>query len=99
MTEQHITEPAITENNWRQFGACYGKGDLFFSLDTEDSRPGETTVGKRNREIKAKAICKPCPVVVFCRETSLDRKETHGVWGGFGESERADILKKRNRGQ
>jgi WhiB family redox-sensing transcriptional regulator len=99
MTEQRIAEPAITENNWRQFGACFGRGELFFSSDTEDGRPGETPVGKRNREAKAKAICFTCPVLVFCRKTSLARKETHGVWGGLGERERAAILKKGKRVQ
>jgi WhiB family redox-sensing transcriptional regulator len=40
---------------------------------------------------KAKAICYQCPVMLTCQRWALDRKETHGVWGGLSEGDRQAI--------
>jgi WhiB family redox-sensing transcriptional regulator len=95
MTEQLISKPMITENNWQTSAACLGNSKPFFGPDTEDRRSSESPKEKIKREAEAKKICKECPVIVFCREYALSKKERYGVWGGLGEKERDVLFKKR----
>jgi WhiB family transcriptional regulator, redox-sensing transcriptional regulator len=43
---------------------------------------------KLDREARAKAICRECPVVESCLEFAVRIKEPHGIWGGRNEVER-----------
>lgn len=72
------------EVRWRDLAACKNLGDyLFFSVD------GERTTERAGRERAAKAICATCPVLPPCREYATATGESHGIWGGLSESERA----------
>ena len=39
-----------------------------------------------------KAICMRCPVRLECLDWALETREPFGVWGGYSESERKQIL-------
>lgn len=58
---------------------CYGKGDLFFSLDYDDQEA-------------AKAICRTCQVQVGCLDLAIRTNAfdpyVDGVQGGFTPQER-----------
>jgi WhiB family redox-sensing transcriptional regulator len=67
---------------WTADAACGGQSDLFFAPAGE--RP-ETRV---LREVRARAICRGCPVMTPCRDWARDNRE-YGFWGGESEEERA----------
>ncbi len=74
--------------NWEDLAACKGsEPSLFFGPHRfEPKRDREA------REAVAKTICATCPVIEPCRESSLERGEVYGVWGGLGEAERRTLL-------
>lgn len=39
----------------------------------------------------ARQVCSECPVSVDCLTAAINRKERHGIWGGFNTIERAHI--------
>lgn len=41
--------------------------------------------------IKAKVICRKCPVRVQCLDYALSNNETFGVWGGMTPQQRRDL--------
>lgn len=43
----------------------------------------------------AKLICRPCPAILECLATALDRREEYGVWGGMTDRERRALLRRR----
>jgi WhiB family redox-sensing transcriptional regulator len=74
---------------WRRHAACAAQSDVaFFGPENE------TATDRAKREAKAKAICFGCPVRRPCGEFAITKPEKHGVWGGFGEQERARIRRK-----
>lgn len=42
----------------------------------------------------AKTVCAACPVRARCLEYALANRETEGVWGGLGPSERRALLRR-----
>lgn len=62
---------------WFSQGACLDMTHLMYD---------------RDREWKAKQVCRACPVSVECLDYALFHREQHGVWGGMSESEREEFL-------
>lgn len=76
----------LPDLDWLDQAACVGVSPSIFF-------PGE--VG--NSSIKeAQAICNRCPVRLVCLNYALDKRISHGVWGGLSERERRRILRRRN---
>jgi WhiB family redox-sensing transcriptional regulator len=79
---------AITPLSWTALAACRGSAhDLFFPPDTNERKDERSA-----REQMAKRICAGCAVRVECLEAALDRRESHGVWGGLNEVERRSLF-------
>lgn len=68
---------------WHAEAACRGSDANFFPGQGENFRP-------------AKNVCMACPVSEPCRAWAIERNEKHGIWGGLGASERADIRRARS---
>lgn len=82
----------VTSINWRNRAACKTEDpELFFGLDGE---PGNL---RDVREAKAKAVCARCPVSGHCLLDALDGEIVWGVYGGLGEQERADLIRRTRR--
>ncbi|MFI6041934.1 WhiB family transcriptional regulator [Nocardia sp. NPDC051321] len=68
---------------WRLRGSCRGMdASVFFHPDRERGR------ARALREMRAKEICRACPVLLECRTYALAAEEPHGVWGGLSADER-----------
>lgn len=77
---------------WQLLGACRGEStELFFHPE------GERGPARSGREAAAKAICARCPVIRQCAAHALSAREPYGVWGGMSESEREEIIGRRER--
>jgi WhiB family redox-sensing transcriptional regulator len=76
---------SITENTWRNRGACNGLDPAVFFPDSEE-----------NAE-EAKSICAECAVRLSCLEHALVVRERDGVWGGLTEKERRRMIRQRRR--
>jgi WhiB family redox-sensing transcriptional regulator len=73
--------------DWQRRGACRGVDSAqFFHPD------GERGPSRTRREVRAKAICRTCPVRAECAAHALAVREPYGVWGGFTEAERGQIV-------
>lgn len=75
--------PATEDIAWQLGGLCRTGGydpNLFFPV----FNPEEEAV-------KAKEICKDCPVIVSCAQWALAEHEVHGVWGGLSEGDRQHL--------
>lgn len=76
--------------NWQSSARCRGSdANLFFSpthLESKDERVV--------REARAKAICVECAVRRPCLDFALATRESHGIWGGYNETERRQIAAK-----
>ena len=71
------------EPHWRDLAACADiGGDLWFPEKGESAEP-------------AKAVCAICPSRLPCREYSLQRNETFGVWGGLAEADRRRLRRQQ----
>ena len=46
------------------------------------------------REMRAKEMCRSCPVIAQCRSHALAVGEPYGIWGGLSEAERELLLKR-----
>lgn len=73
---------------WRKRAACRGPHASIFFPPTSPERREE----KRQREGRAKAICRTCSVCSDCLEYALHIREQHGIWGGLNEAERRQLL-------
>jgi len=49
---------------------------------------------RAQREMRAKEMCRTCPVLAQCRTHALAVGEPYGIWGGLSESEREMLLKR-----
>lgn len=77
----------MTTTDWQDQAACRGADDtLFYHPEGERGGP------RLRRELRAKAICRECPVLMQCREQARREREPYGVWGGETEDERAAAL-------
>ncbi|MFC9362258.1 WhiB family transcriptional regulator [Rhodococcus sp. NPDC057014] len=80
----HSHHHTHVHGNWQDRASCRGTDpDVFFSSDGERRRV------RAQREHTAKQICQECPVLTDCRTHALTAAETHGIWGGLSENERA----------
>jgi WhiB family transcriptional regulator, redox-sensing transcriptional regulator len=72
----------VTSGYWRSAAACLSADpELFFPIS--HSGPALEQVAD------AKAICAACPVRRECLAFALQTEQTHGIWGGLTEQERA----------
>ena len=73
-----------TDFTWQDNAACQGEDLVLFFGPV-----GERHAEMLRREELAKQICGWCPVRAQCLEWAFTQPETHGVWGGLGQDERA----------
>lgn len=86
---QQLPGPNADMWDWQMKGVCRGvDSSVFFHPD------GELGRARAEREMRAKALCRQCPVIVQCRTHALSVGEPYGIWGGLGESEREMLLKR-----
>ena len=72
------------DSPWRGSATCRRENaTVFFPPPHFEMKPE-----KDEREDKARALCRACPVQQECLEYSLSVQEPHGIWGGLNESER-----------
>ncbi len=75
---------------WLSDAACIGEDpELFFPIGA--------TPPAADQALRAKAICRSCPVRSVCLEWSLATYQDAGVWGGLDEEERREIRRLRRR--
>ena len=87
-----LPRPVADEWEWQFQGACRSVDpEVFFHPD------GERGPRRRQREMRAKAICATCPVIQQCREHALKVQEPFGIWGGLSEDDRLAIYTKQGR--
>jgi WhiB family redox-sensing transcriptional regulator len=79
---------APLDQRWQLQAACRGPAAALFFPPTSNERREE----RDERERRAKAICRGCPVMEQCREYALNIREPHGIWGGLNEVERRALL-------
>jgi WhiB family redox-sensing transcriptional regulator len=80
---QQLPRPDAEKWDWHLHGTCRGVDpSVFFNPD------GERGQARKQREIRAKEMCRRCPVITECRSHALSVGEPYGVWGGLSESER-----------
>ena len=73
---------------WQHRGACRDRdSSQFFHPD------GERGASRGRRELAAKQVCRRCPVRAQCAAYALATREPYGVWGGFTEHERLQLLR------
>lgn len=76
------------EQVWQVRASCRGpQATVFFPPATFERKED-----KRQREARAKDICRTCPVKRPCLDYAISIKEPHGIWGGLNESERRALL-------
>ena len=82
---------AVPTTDWQQYGSCRTTdATVFFPPAHFEHKPERLA-----REAEAKAICAQCPVRLTCLDWALETREPHGVWGGYAESERKQMLTRR----
>jgi len=90
---QQLPGPNADIWDWQMAGRCRGAdSSVFFHPDGERGR------ARAAREMKAKQMCRQCPVIVQCRSHALSVGEPYGIWGGLSETER-ELLHKRGIGR
>lgn len=76
--------------DWRQYAACAGEDtDLFFPLGAGAEFDAQID--------EAKSICRRCPVREECLDSSLERPDRHGIFGGFTADERLKLRRREMR--
>src|ERR1700759_5846246 len=93
---QQLPGPNADIWDWQMHGLCRGvDSSVFFHPDGERGR------ARAQREMRAKEMCRSCPVMAQCRAHALDVGEPYGIWGGLSETERELLLQRdisRTRG-
>jgi len=88
---------ALAPDDWSLLAACRGgEGSLFFSPDTSERKEDriERERIRIERERMAKRICAGCAVTAECLDAAIERRETHGIWGGLNEIERRSLQRR-----
>ena len=86
---QQLPGPNADIWDWQMQGLCRGvDSSMFFHPDGERGRARAT------REVRAKELCRRCPVIAQCRAHALAVGEPYGIWGGLSEAERELLLKR-----
>lgn len=74
--------------DWQVEALCRGnQAHLFFPPSTMERKEE-----RERRETKAKAICVVCPVRRQCFEYAFEIREPYGIWGGYTETERRQMV-------
>jgi WhiB family transcriptional regulator, redox-sensing transcriptional regulator len=82
------TDPRDSE--WIERARCIGEDpELFFPVGS-----GAPAI---EQAVRAKAVCRQCPVIEACLTWALDTCQDAGVWGGLDEEERRVIRRARRR--
>ncbi len=89
MMPETVSEPLYDDDDidpwpqWRTYGACR----------TSDLEPDAwfPITGDEPEAQAARALCAICPVRMLCLYDSMRWPHTHGIWGGFDETQRADM--------
>ena len=76
------------DDSWQPRGLCRGNHSHLFFPPSTFERKDE----RERRELRARAICRVCPVMSECLEYAMRIREPYGIWGGFTESERRDLV-------
>lgn len=85
---QQLPGPNADVWDWQMDGLCRGEDSaVFFHPDGERGR------ARAQRELRAKQMCRQCPVITHCRNHALKVGEPYGIWGGLSEAEREILLK------
>ncbi|MDX3586705.1 WhiB family transcriptional regulator [Streptomyces europaeiscabiei] len=72
---------------WLRRAACVGEDpELFFPVGTTGPAIDDVATAKR--------VCARCPVRRECLNWALGNRQTAGVWGGMGEEERTELLRR-----
>ncbi|MFE0766120.1 WhiB family transcriptional regulator [Streptomyces smyrnaeus] len=72
--------------HWSDDAVCQGEETALFFPAGKNGVPVTD-------EQYAKTFCSRCPVRIDCLRHALTFREDYGVWGGFSESERAEMLR------
>lgn len=89
---QQLPGPNVDHWDWQMGARCRGvDSSVFFSPEGERGR------ARAQREQRAKALCRDCPVLAQCRAHALEIVEPFGVWGGLSEGERQLLRKGSGR--
>ena len=78
----------LDDQGWQFRAACRGPQINVFFPPSHFERKTD----KRERERRAKLICKSCAVRNACLDYALRIREQHGIWGGLNEVERKEFL-------
>ncbi len=78
------------DDDWQIRAACRGPQAEVFFPPASFERKEE----KISREVRAKEICRTCPVKSPCLDYAVAIREPHGIWGGLNENERKHLLVK-----
>lgn len=84
---RRLTVPRQGAWEWQLRAACRGTDTQIFYHPENERGPS-----RRRREIRAKQICRDCPVVTNCLRWALAAREPYGVWGGLSVEEREALL-------
>ena len=76
------------DDSWQLRGLCRGNHSHLFFPPSTFERKDE----RERRELRARAICRVCPVMSECLEYAMRIREPYGIWGGFTENERRDLV-------
>ena len=76
------------DDSWQLRGLCRGTHSHLFFPPSTFERKDE----RERRELRARTICRVCPVMSECLEYAMRIREPYGIWGGFTESERRDLV-------
>ncbi|WP_060903512.1 WhiB family transcriptional regulator [Streptomyces europaeiscabiei] len=72
---------------WLRRAACVGEDpELFFPVGTTGPAIDDVAAAKR--------VCAGCPVRRECLDWALGNGQTAGVWGGMGEEDRTEMLRR-----
>tara|TARA_B100001142_G_C14325695_1_gene652156 strand:+ start:213 stop:494 length:282 start_codon:yes stop_codon:yes gene_type:complete len=78
----------LDDQGWQVRAACRGPQIRVFFPPSHFERKTD----KRERERRAKLICKTCSVREECLNYALKIREQHGIWGGLNSNERTELL-------
>ncbi len=88
----HLPGPNADVWDWQMRGSCRGLDSaVFFHPDGERGR------ARLQREMRAKEICRSCPVLNQCRSHALRVAEPYGIWGGMSEADRELYVRQTRR--
>lgn len=77
-----------SDDDWQLRAACRGPQSAVFFPPGTFERKDE----RHHREIRAKEICRTCPVKSPCLDYAVGIREPHGIWGGLNEAERKVLM-------